>query len=561
MTIQQMLLGLGGAGKVGWIMTLTHDGHANADWKHSNRQNGPNTQSKNCYKGTTGDDSNGIWFTLGSEQSPLTWNGSVDHINGCSNVFKIDADGGITANCAIGGGGWNYEKGALFVNTNEKMVVQRNYHAACLSLSGTTFSHHWTVGNGAPAQGHSNAPHPYPNENTGYSSQIDVTWMWTDTDKLWYGMNNDQQQNGQYYGDTGFIPVNVSTGAWDTNYSSGGNYVANYHAIGVRCAQRVNNRMYVLIPGWRMYRNQYQAMALFRWDDDGTTYSNAFTDPSNDLEYKKMFTYAAGNWSYSNTTYDSEYLHMWVHDTGSDEKIYLGGQATKYSNENSTSCAGSLNTQERNCVMKMSSGTTNTADWLSNLDGGSSSNLMDAANFDSHSYGGVKSVRPDGNGNCISVHLARNHVVSNNVEIIIAKWNDTTGALISTYGIACITTNEKFKEDAFCEMFGCLTTDKAVYMVAWTEGHKPVIMKLPHDIGSLAGNHTVGGLTFTIGAATGVSQGSLTKNRKGWVDDGYNLLTNTSYDNSQDNLLSEGGNSGYGFSSGHPSTTRSHIEI
>ena len=163
-----------------------------------------------------------------------------------------------------------------------------------------------------------------------------------------------------------------------------------------------------------------------------------------------------------------------------------------------------------------------------------------------------------------------NHVVSGKNEILIAKWNDTTGALISVYGIACITSNRNFNEVPMGENKGCLTTADAVYIRICTEqftasngytnSTQPIIMKLPHEIGSLAGNHTINGLTFTIGAATGVTQGSLTKNRMGFAEDGYDPLYNTSYDHSRDDLITDSPDKVY-LDSGHPNTTDYLLDI
>ena len=84
---------------------------------------------------------------------------------------------------------------------------------------------------------------------------------------------------------------------------------------------------------------------------------------------------------------------------------------------------------------------------------------------------------------------------------------------------------------------------------------------MPHDIGNLAGNHTVGGLTFTIGAATGVTQGSMSKNRIGFAEDGYNPIFNTAYDQSRDTLLSGSGNGRYSLESGYPSTSTGIVDL
>ena len=576
MTMQQLLLGLGGAQKLGWIMTFTHDGHANADWYHyANDSSGYNTQSKNCYKGVTGDDSTGIWFAIASRQDPLTWNGSVDHINGCSNIFKIDKDGTVLAKCAMGGGGWNYYNGTLFVNDQEKLIRQGNYSADCLSLSGTTFTHHWSIGNGLNAQGHSNAPintggDGWANESVGYYNPHPSIWHWTASDKLWYWTRLEEQSGyGRYYGNCGPLPVNVSTGAWDTNYSGGGNYIAlNYASAGPNAVQTVNSRTYFSQMMWYVYNgggNWFRGNGLFRYDTAATNYSNSFTGPhsSSNHEWQRLITYAPGNWSYSNSPYDNNYFYMWVHDTGSSEKLYIGGKKHQYSNTNSNSYAGNWANNENNFVGKLGDD-DNQFDWCSNLHGGSTSTYgsesMDSDGGDD-AMGGVMSVRPDGNGNCISVHASKNHVVSNKNEILIAKWNDSTGALISVYGIACITSGHNFPDFSFGRQKGCLTTGDAVYIRIYTEGHKPVILKLPLDIGSLAGNHSIGGLTFTIGAANGVTQGNMTKDRIGFAEDGYNPYYNDDYDHSRDNMLSSGGNNGYGFSNGTPSITRSHTEI
>ena len=537
--IQQHLLGLGGAKKVGWIMKLDHDGNSAADWKqYTQGTTSYNTQSKNCYKGVTGDDSTGIWFWLGSHASGLS--GSTARQNHCCNVFKIDADGGITAKCTMGADDGSNE-GSLFLNDQEDFIIQQNYKAHCISLSGTTFTHQWTLKNGNNEQGHSNAPYNYygdgwTNESVGMKPHQKAWWLWAATDKLWYFSDFKEQHDGgggTYYGNLGPTPINVSTGAMDHNYPGSGNNITNYYGSDSHtCVQVVNSRCYFVLNQYYTYQGGgggFRGSGIMRWDTDCTSIANAFqgSHSGSNHNFDRILTYSPGTSDYTRSTYNYNYLHMWVHDTGSSEKLYLGGSKYEYSNENSSSYAGNLPTEERNFVGKLGND-DDQFDWCSNLDGGSSSAGMDSDyGFSNQTMGGVLSVRPDGNGNCISVHAAHNHVVSGKNEIIIAKWNDTTGALISTYGISCITTNYNWHAIPMGYQKGCLTTADAVYIVVWTESNNtnnyrgtPIIMKLPHDIGSLAGNHTVGGLTFTIGAATGVTQGRLTKNRIGFDEEG-----------------------------------------
>ena len=106
---------------------------------------------------------------------------------------------------------------------------------------------------------------------------------------------------------------------------------------------------------------------MFRFDTAMTDYAG-FNDSSN-FEWKRLITYAPGNWSYSNSAYDNNYFHIWVHDTGSSEKIYIGGCKKQYSNENSNSSAGNLPHDEQHFLGKWGND-DDQADWCSNLSGG-----------------------------------------------------------------------------------------------------------------------------------------------------------------------------------------------
>lgn len=564
-------------------MRMYHDGHSQAEWQgDSGSVTSFNTQSKNCYKGVTGDDSTGIWFSLGSRTDPTNNLSDTDKLrNYGRNIYKIDADGGITAKCIVSQEGYMSTSGGIWVNDQEKLICQQSSSAHCISLNGTTFTHHWTVGNGMNAQGHSNAPYNYhgdgwPNESLGGKGHTYTTWHWAASDKLWYWSEFKEQMDGggaSYYGSIGGIPVNVSSGAWDTNFTNSGNFCSNYQAqYGPHCVQTVNGRTYMAMTMWNLYRNSHRVNSMHRWDTNAQSYSSAYTGPyaSSNHAWDRLITYSPGNWGYTNSAYDNNFFHIWVHDTGSSEKIYVGGKKKQYSSETSNSYSGNWGEGYENNFVGKIGNDNDQFDWCSNLHGGNTSTYgsqsMDVGGSDPD-YGGVMSVRPDGNGNCISVHASQNHVVSGKREILIAKWNDTTGALISVYGIACITSGYNWK-DGQGYAKGCLTTPEAVYINVWTEATnansyrgQPIILKMPHDIGNLAGNHTVGGLTFTIGAATGVTQGSQSKNRIGFAEDGYNPIFNTAYDQSRDTLLSGSGNGRYSLESGYPSTSTGILDL
>lgn len=100
-----------------------------------------------------------------------------------------------------------------------------------------------------------------------------------------------------------------------------------------------------------------------------------------------------------------------------------------------------------------------------------------------------------------TVTLAKNNVASNFNEYNITKWNQSTGAFVESYGIACVTTAPGWKDATNRYNTHCMVTETAIYIPGRDQSNYFYMMKLPlENASSVYGTYTLDGVSFTIGA-------------------------------------------------------------